>query len=117
MEIGEDERECSDAEWQVDVEQPAPGEVIRDPSAGQRPRDRGDAKDGADVAHVPAALAGADDVPDNGLGERHYGAHPEALNSAGGDQPPEALCRPGQDGTQHEDHQPRNVEAAPAVDV
>jgi hypothetical protein len=98
VQVGDDEHERGDTERKIHIEQPAPREVVRDPTAGQRPRDRGDAEDGADISHVLTALAGADDVTDDGLGEGHDGAHPEALHSAGGDQPPEALCRPSQDG-------------------
>src|SRR5215213_8548682 len=87
MEIGEDEHKCSDAEG------------------------------GADISYVLTALAGADDVDDDGLGEGHDGAHPKALHGTGGDQPPEPLRRPCQHGAHHEDHEPRYVEAAPTVDV
>src|SRR5919107_3513942 len=117
MKIDDDERERDDAEGQVDVEEPPPGEVVGDPTTHQRSRDGGDPEDGADVAHVPAALAGAYDVAYDGLRERHDGAHPEALHGAGGDEPPEVLRRPCQNGAQHEDDDPRDVETAPTVDV
>src|SRR5215211_6526517 len=117
MEVGDDEDERGDAERHVDVEEPPPGEVVGDPTSDQRSRDGGDSEDGPYVAHVPAALSGAYDVADNGLGEGHDSAHPKALHGAGGDQPPEALCRPCQNGAQHEDDDPSDVEAAPTVDV
>src|SRR5215213_6110664 len=117
MKIDDDERERDDAEGQVDVEEPPPGEVVGDPTTDQRSRDGGDPEDGSYVAYVLAALAGAYDVADDGLRERHDGAHPEALHGAGGDQPPEALRRPCQNGAQHEDDDPRDVETTPTVDV
>src|SRR5215211_54181 len=117
MEVSDDEDERRDAERQVHVEEPPPGEVVGNPTTDQRSRDGGDTEDGSYVAYVPAALAGAYDIADDGLRERHDGAHPEALHGAGGDQPPEALRRPCQNGAQHEDDDPRYVETAPTVDV
>src|SRR5215208_5924315 len=117
MEVGDDEDERRDAERQVHVEEPPPGEVVGDPTTDQRSRDRGDPEDGSYVAYVPSALAGAYDVADNGLGEGHDGAHPEALHGAGGDEPPEARCRTGENGPHHEYRYPCDVEAAPTVDV
>jgi hypothetical protein len=54
-ELEHDER--GDPDRQVDVEDPAPGEVVDDHAADERPDDRRDREDAADQPRVAAALA------------------------------------------------------------
>ena len=56
------------------------------PAAEQRPGHAGDAEDRAEVALVPAALAGRNDVADDAEGDRHQPAAADALQGAEGDQ-------------------------------
>ena len=57
-------RSASDAERQVDVEDPAPREVVDEEAAEQRADDRRDAEDRAEEPLVAAAVARRDDVAD-----------------------------------------------------
>ena len=79
-------RIASDADGQVDVEDPAPGELVDEEAAEQRPGDRGDGEHGADQAHVAAALPRRDDVGDDRLRADHQAAGADALQGAEGDQ-------------------------------
>ena len=79
-----DEREHADR--QVDVEDPAPGQVVDEEAAEQRADHRRDAEDGAEEALVAAALARRDDVADHGDRDHDQPAAAEPLERAEGDQ-------------------------------
>ena len=112
-----EEGEGGDGEGHIGEEEPQPGEIVRDPAAGQRPRDRGNPEHSAEVPHVLASLAGAYDVTDDSLGEGNDGSHPEPLDRPRPDQPPEPLRRPGQNRSHHEHDEPSDEEPASTVDV
>ena len=78
--LQDDERD--DRERQADEEVPAPAERVGDDAAEQRAADRGDGHDRAEQAHVPAALARADDVGHDDLAERGEAAGADALHRA-----------------------------------
>ena len=83
---GRDDEEGDDPDREVDVEDPAPGEVLGEQPAEQRTGDAGDAEHRAEVAHVASSLAGAHDVSDDRLGSYHESAGPHALDGPEGDQ-------------------------------
>src|SRR6185312_13946197 len=58
MELQRDDRDSDRTDGQVHVEDPAPREVVDEEAAEQRPRDRRDAEDRPDEAHVAAPLSG-----------------------------------------------------------
>ena len=60
-----DDDESDRSDRQVDVEDPAPREVVDEESAEQRPDDRRHAEDGAEDPLVAAAIARRDHVADH----------------------------------------------------
>ena len=80
----DDERDGADRD--IDVEDPAPGELLDEDAAEQRSDDARDAEDGAEEPLVAAALAGRDDVADDRLGADHQPAAAETLDRPEGDQ-------------------------------
>ncbi len=84
------------AEGHVDVEAPAPGEVVGEVAAQQRARDRGESEGGADQAHEAAARAGRHDVRDDRLHADHQAARADALHRAEGDELVHALRASGE---------------------
>ena len=81
-----DDGERDDADGQVDVEDPAPAEVLGEEAAEQRPEHAGRAEDRAEQALVLAALARRDEVADDRHRQHHQPAAAEALEGAEGDQ-------------------------------
>ena len=77
-------RDCADRH--VDVEDPAPGEVVDEEASDQRAGDEGDREDGADQAHVAAPLTRRDDVGDDRLSADHEAAGADPLEPAEADQ-------------------------------
>ena len=75
-----------DGHGHVDPEGPAPGEVVGEQAAEQRPDDGGDAEDGAECALVAAAFAQRDDLADHSDSGDGDGAAAEALQCARGDE-------------------------------
>ncbi len=75
-----------DTERHVDVEDPAPGQVLGEQSAEQGAGNVGDAEDDTEVAHVPPPLPGRDDIAHDGLGPDHQPAGPDALDGPEGDE-------------------------------
>src|SRR5688572_11930906 len=75
-----DERE--QAEREVDVEDPAPGEVRREVAAEEGSGDARHAEHCAEDALIPAAIARGDDVADDRLRRYHQPAPAEALDGA-----------------------------------
>ena len=81
---------------QVDVEDPAPGELLDEDAAEQRPDDARDAEHRAEQPLVAAALAGRDDVADDRLRADHQPAAAEPLHGPERDQLDHALAEPGE---------------------
>ena len=80
--LGHDgERDGADRD--VDVEDPAPGELLDEDAAEQRSDDARHAEHGAEEPLVAAALAGRDDVADDRLRADHQPAAAEALDRPG----------------------------------
>src|SRR5438309_1108043 len=73
-EDGADDDERERADRQVDVEDPAPGEVVDEEAAEQRPDHRRHAEHGAEEALVATSLARRDDVADDGDARHHQPA-------------------------------------------
>src|SRR6202044_2411335 len=76
-----DDEQGDDADGDVDVEDPAPAQVLGEDPTEQRPDDTGGGEDGPEVAHVAAPLPGADDVAHDGLGAHDETAGAHALES------------------------------------
>ncbi len=98
-----DDGEGDQAEGDVDVEAPAPGEVVGEVAAEQRPGDGGETEGGADQAHVAAALPGRHDVGDDRLHADHEAARADALERAEGDQLVHRTRPAGERGADDED--------------
>ena len=77
---GEEHRE--DADGQVDVKGPAPGEVVGDPAAHDRADDGGDDHADAPEGHGHAAFLHREGLQQDGLGDGLQGAAAEALDDA-----------------------------------
>ncbi len=91
-----DHRERERTEREVDVEDPAPGEVVDEEASEQRPGDGRDAEHRSEQALVTAALAGGDEVADDGHRDHHQAAAAEALHGSEGDQLRHALRQTAQ---------------------
>ena len=117
VERGRDHHERDGADRQVDVEDPAPGEVVDEEAAEQRPDDRRDAEDAAEVALVLAALARRDDVADDGERRHHQAAGAEALQRAERDQLAHVLREAAEHRADEEDHDRRLQDLLAAVEV
>ena len=76
----------ADADRQVDVEDPAPGQLVREEAADQRPGHARHSEDGADVALIAAALSWRQDVADYRHRHREDAARAEPLDAARHDQ-------------------------------
>ena len=105
------------ADRHVDVEDPAPGPVLRDVTADQRPGDHRHHHRGHHVAHVLAALAGGHQVTDGGDRADHQAAGAEALQGAEGDQLVHGVREAGQRRADQEQHDRDHQESLAAVHV
>ena len=117
LEDDADHGERDEADRQVDVEDPAPGEVVDEEAAEQRPDHGRDAEDPAEVALVAAAFAGRDDVPDHGDRDHDQAAGAEPLDRAETDQLGHVLAQPAQHRAGEEDHDRRLQHDLSAVEV
>ena len=86
MQPRHDDQHGQRADRQVHVEDPAPGEVVDEEAAEQRPGDRRDGEHRSDQAHVAPALSRRDDVRDDRLRADHQPACADALQRAEADQ-------------------------------
>ena len=86
-EPGDGER--GDADGDVDVEGPLPGQVVDEEAAKQRAGDGREAEDRSQRAHVLAAVLGRNNVGDDGLREDHQAAAAQPLDGAEDDKTPE----------------------------
>ena len=92
------------ADRQVDVEHPAPAQVVDEEPAKQRSDHARDAEHGAERALVLAALTGRDDVADDRLGQHDQAAAADALQGAERDQLAHAPRLTAEGGADQEDH-------------
>ena len=92
----------------VDVEDPAPREVVDEEAAEQRARDGGDGEDGAHQAHVAAAPPRRDDVREDRLRADDQPARAEPLERAEEDQLDHRLREAGEHRPGEEDHDRRD---------
>ena len=81
-----DDQDRQNAERQVDVEDPAPAQMLDEIAADQRPEHGRDAEHAADQTLIPAALARRDDVADHRHRRDHQPAAAEPLHGAERDQ-------------------------------
>ena len=93
---GAEHDEGGDAQGQVDVEDPTPGEVFGEQAAEQRTDHRGDAEHGPEQPHVTASFARRDDVADDGHDEHHQPAAADPLQCSEADQLRHALRQAGE---------------------
>ena len=112
-----DDGERRGARGQVHVEDPPPGEAVDEPPAEERADHGRDAEDGTEEAHVPAALARADDVADDGHRRHHEPAPAEPLEAAERDQLGHVLAEPAQHRADEEEHDRRLEHDLAAVEV
>ena len=104
VERDRDHAQRDDPHRQVDVEDPAPAEVVDEEPAEQRADDRREPEHGAEVALVLAALARRDDVADDGQRDHDQPAGAEPLHGAKADQLPHALREAAERRADEEDH-------------
>ena len=105
------------ADRHVDVEDPAPAQVVHEEAADQRPEHAGHAEYRAEDALVTAALPGRHHVPDDALRPGEQPAAADALHRAGGDQLDHRVGQPGEDRPDQEDHDRGLEELLAAVQV
>jgi hypothetical protein len=114
LQRGRGDHQRDQAERDVDEEDPLPaGAVGEEPAEDRAEHGRG-TEDGGEVALVPAALAGRDDVADGGHRERHQAAATEALDRAERDQLLDVRREAGEQGADQERHD-RDLEQQPAA--
>ena len=112
-----DHDEGDDAERQVDVEDPGPGEMVDEEAADQGPDDGRDAEHRSHQAAVAPALARRNDVADDRLRRDHERAAAEPLDRAKGDQLGHAVRQAAQARADQE-HDERDLQHdLPAVEI
>ena len=102
-----DHRQREQTDGQVDVEDPAPGDVVDEEPADQWPDHSGDAEDGTEVSLVAAAVARCDDVADRSRRGHHQPAAAETLQRAKRDQRRHVPREPAQHRADQEDNDRR----------
>ena len=113
----DDQAQRGGADRQVDVEDPAPRQVVGEDAAEQRSRDAGHDEDHLDVALVAAALARRDDIADDRHGQGHEASGARALQRAEGDELAEAAGRAAQRRAGEEDEDRRDEQRLAAEEV
>ena len=103
VEAERDDRERDGSDRHVDVEDPAPREVVDEEPAEQRPGHRRHGEDGPHQAHVPAASPRGDDVGEDRLCPDDEPAGAEPLDRAEDDQLEHRLREPGEHRAHQED--------------
>src|SRR5271157_721996 len=86
LDVQVDHEERQDADGEIDVENPAPGVAVGDPTAEGGADDGGDDDAEAKDGHGGAVLAGRKALQQDGLGQRLHSAAANALQNAGHDQ-------------------------------
>lgn len=112
---GRDDDEGDDTDGQIDVEDPAPAEVLGEQAAEQRAEDAGGAEHRAEQALVAAAFPGRDDVADDRHRQHHEAAAAQSLDRPEGDQLGHVLSQSAQRRTDQEDDDRGLEQALPAV--
>jgi hypothetical protein len=112
-----DHAQRDEPDREVDVEDPAPREVIDEEAAEERPDHRRDAEHGAEVALVAAALPRWNDVPDDGDRDDDQAAAAEALQGTEGDQLLHVLAEAAERGADEEDRDRRLQHDLAAVEI
>src|SRR5262249_51169984 len=112
-----DDDEGDDPDRQVDVEDPAPGEVVDEEAAEQRADHRGYAEDRPEEPLVLAALARRHDVADDGDGRDDQAAGADSLERAEGDQLAYVLADSAQRRADQEDDDRDLEDELPSVEV
>ena len=117
VERDRDHHQRERAERQVDVEDPAPREVVDEEAAEQRADHGRDAEDSAEEALVLAPLARRDDVADDGHRRHDQAAAADPLEGAERDQLAHVLREPAQRRADQEDDDRRLQDDPAAVQV
>ena len=117
VEHGGDHEQGHRPDRQVDVEDPAPAQVVDEEAAEQRADDGRDAEDAAEEAGVAAALARRDDVADDGHRRHHQAAGAETLQRAEPDQLRHRLAGPAERGADQEEDDGELEHRLAAVEV
>ena len=111
------QQEGPNADGQIGPENPTPGGRIRHPAADDRP---GDARHRPGTGHVtliPPTLTRRDHIGNRRLRHRHQPGPAHPLQRTGEDQLHQALRQAAQDRGKDEQHDGRQQQSAPAVDV
>lgn len=114
---GAGDNEGQDAERQVDVEDPAPRQMVGEEAAEQRSGHAGRPEDGTEVTLVAAPLARAHDVGDERLRQHDEAAGPHALHRPEGDEHAHRAGDARQRASYQEDDDGRLEEALAAVEI
>lgn len=109
--------EGGDADRDVDVERPLPGEVVDEVATEQWTGDSREAEDGTERSHVLATLIGGDDVGDDRLRQDHQTTTAETLQCAEHDEHPEVGGERAADRGEGEQRDRDQEEVAPTQDV
>ena len=117
VERGADHGQGEPADLQVDVEDPAAGQVVHEEAAEQRPQHGRHAEDGAEDALVLAAVARRDDVAPHGHGRDDQAAAADALHRTKRDQLEHALGEPAERRADEENHDRRLQDDLAPVEV
>jgi hypothetical protein len=117
LEHGPDHGDREDADREVDVEDPAPREVVDEEAAEQRPGDGRDPERRTEEALVAAAVARRDEIPDDGHCDHHQPPAAEPLDPTEHDQLGHALRRATQRRAGEEDDDRRLQDALAPVHV
>ena len=112
-----DDRQRKQADRKVDVEDPAPRQVVDDEAAGERSDHGRDAEDAAEEALIAPALARGDNVTDYGDGRDYQPAAAEALHDAERDELGQVLGHPAQRRAGEEDDNRRLQHDAAAEEI
>jgi hypothetical protein len=115
LEDGGDHGERDQADRQVDVEDPPPGEVVDEEAAEQRPRYRRHAEDAAEVALVAPALSRRENVADHRDRDHDQPTGAESLEPPEDDQLRDVLADPAERGADQEDDDRRLQHDLPPV--
>jgi hypothetical protein len=103
LEGGGDHGKRDQPDRHVDVEDPAPGEIVDEEAADQRSKDGRHTKHAAEVALVAPTLARREDVADHGDRDHDQASGPESLDRPEDDQLGHVLADPGERRADQED--------------